>query len=258
MSKRAMITLTIVLMVWIEWGERLSTAAAQMPLVSQVSEQLWERLLIAGTPPVLRVGGDSVRSGDLVLQFYTRRLFWPAWSDETGLLPQVESFLKALREAEYEGLKPRDYHLTRLEHVLTELRQQQSSPLPLSAVALADVDLLLTDALLTYGSHLLYGRMTPRASEIMFDSSQEKADLVGVLQEGLGTNQVADALHSLLPRHPGYARLRQALAKYRQLPGAEMQVRRIAQNMERWRWLPQDLGRRYILEIGRASCRERV
>jgi len=67
------------------------------------------------------------------------------------------------------------------------------------------------------------------------------------LQEGLGTNQVADALHSLLPRHPGYARLRQALAKYRQLPGAEMQVRRIAQNMERWRWLPQDLGRRYIL-----------
>ena len=247
MSKRAVITLTIVLMVWLEGGAGLSTAAASMPLSSQVSEQLWERLLIAGTPPILRVAGDSVRSGDLVLQFYTRRLFWPAWSNDAGLLPQVESLLQALREAEDEGLTSRDYHLTRLENVLTELRQQQSSAVLLSAAALADVDLLLTDALLTYGSHLLYGRMTPRTSEVMFDTSQEKADLVGVLQEGLETNRVADALRSLSPRHPGYARLRQVLAQYRQLPGAEMQVRQIAQNMERWRWLPQELGRRYIL-----------
>jgi murein L,D-transpeptidase YcbB/YkuD len=54
-------------------------------------------------------------------------------------------------------------------------------------------------------------------------------------------------LHSLLPRHPDYARLRQALARYRQTPGAETQVQQIALNMERWRWLPQDLGQRYIL-----------
>ncbi len=247
MSKRAVITFTIVLMVWLDGGGGLPTVAASLPPVSQVSEQLWERLLIAGTPPVLRVGEDSVRSGELVLQFYTRRLFWPAWSDETGLLPQVEGFLTALREAEYEGLKPREYHLTRLEHMLAELRQQQRSPMPLSAAALAEVDLLLTDALLTYGSHLLYGRMTPRISEIMFDTSREKVDLVGVLQEGVETHQVADALHSLLPRHSGYTRLRQALAEYRQRPGAELQVRQIAQNMERWRWLPQELGQRYIL-----------
>jgi len=51
----------------------------------------------------------------------------------------------------------------------------------------------------------------------------------------------------LLPGHPDYARLRQALARYRQTPGAEVRVRQIVQNMERWRWLPQDLGRRYIL-----------
>ena len=247
MSKRAVITLTIVLMVGLEGRGWRSTAAASMPLASQVHEQLWERLLIAGTPPILRVAGDSVRSGDLVLQFYTRRLFWPAWSDKTGLLPQVESLLQALRAAADEGLKPRDYHLTRLENILPELWQQQSSAVPLSAAALADVDLLLTDALLTYGSHLLYGRMTPRTSEVMFDTSQEKADVVGVLQEGVETHRVADALHSLRPRHPDYARLRQALARYRQLPGAEMQVRQIAQNMERWRWLPQELGRRYIL-----------
>src|SRR5262249_36437424 len=77
--------------------------------------------------------------------------------------------------------------------------------------------------------------------------SQEKIDLVEVLQQGLAANRLAEALRSLLPRHPDYAKLRQALARYRKTPGAETQVRQIARNMERWRWLPQDLGQRYIL-----------
>jgi len=246
MSKRVVIALAIMMVVWIEGGGQRATAAP-ISFSSQVSEYLWERLLLAGRPPVLRVAGDNVRSGNLLPQFYTRRLYWPAWSNDAGLLPQVDSLLKALREAEHEGLRSQDYHLTRLDSLLAELRQQQSRAAPLSAAALADLDLLLTDALLTYGSHLLYGRMTPRTSDILFDTSEEKADLVGVLHRGLETNHIAEALHSLLPYHPGYARLRQLLARYRQSPRAEIQAQQIAQNMERWRWLPQDLGRRYIL-----------
>src|SRR5215831_4935272 len=248
MSKRAVITLVVMIGMWLGGWERLH-AAAERPLSSQVSEQMWERLLTAGTPPVLRVAGDSLRSGHLLLQFYTRRLYWPAWSNDAGLLPQIDSLLKALYEAETEGLQTRDYHLIRLESLRTEL-QQQNQTAPLNAAALADFDLLLTDALLTYGSHLLYGRygrIAPRMSNMMFDTSQEKIDLVDVLQQGLEANRLAEALHSLLPRHPDYARLRQALARYRQMPGAEKQVRQITLNMERWRWLPQDLGPRYIL-----------
>ena len=192
MSKRAVITLAIMTVMWLGGWERLH-AAAEIPLTAQVSEQVWERLLTAGTPSLLRVTGDSLRSGNLVPQFYTRRLYWPAWSNDTGLLPQVDDLLTALGEAEAEGLRPQDYHLTRLESLRTELRQQQSQAVPLSAAALADLDLLLTDALLTYGSHLLYGRMTPRTSNVMFDTSQEKVDVVDVLQQGLETNQIGRA-----------------------------------------------------------------
>ena len=248
MSKYKIITLAVIIGMWLGGWERLH-AAVERPLSSQVSEQMWERLLTAGTPSLLRVAGDSLRSGNLLLQFYTRRLYWPAWSNDTGLLPQIESLLKALHEADAEGLQSRDYHLTHLESLRTEL-QQQSQAAPLSPTALADLDLLLTDALLTYGSHLLYGRygrVAPRIANMMFDTSHEKIDVVDVLQQGLETNRLAEALHSLLPRHPDYARLRQALARYRQMPGAEAQVRQIALNMERWRWLPQDLGPRYIL-----------
>src|SRR4029453_7128026 len=82
---------------------------------------------------------------------------------------------------------------------------------------------------------------------MMFDTSQEKIDVVDVLQQGLETNRLAEALQSLLPRHPDYARLRDALTRYRHTPGAAGRAAQIALNMERWPWLPQDLGQRYIL-----------
>src|SRR5213594_1650992 len=141
MSKRVVITLAVMIGMWLGGWERLH-AAVERPLASQVSEQMWERLLTVGTPPLLRVAGDSLRSGHLLLQFYTRRLYWPAWSNDTGLLPQIDSLLKALHEAETEGLQSRDYHLTRLESLRTEL-QQQSQAASLNAAALADLDLLL-------------------------------------------------------------------------------------------------------------------
>ena len=122
MSKRAVIMFTVMIGMWLGGWERLH-AAVESSLSSQVSEQLWERLLTAGTPPPLRVAGNSLRSGNLLLQFYTRRLYWPAWSNDAGLLPQIDSLLKALNEAGTEGLQARDYHLTRLESLLAELQQ---------------------------------------------------------------------------------------------------------------------------------------
>src|SRR5262245_47721860 len=156
MSKRVVIMVAVIMVAWLGEWEPLH-AAVERPLSSQVSEQMWERLLTASTSSLPRVAGDSLRAGNLLLQFYTRRLYWPAWSNDAGLLSQIDSLLKTLHEAETEGLQSRDYHLARLGSLLTELRQQ-SQTTPLSAVALADLDLLLTDALLTYGSHLLYGR----------------------------------------------------------------------------------------------------
>ena len=248
MSKYVVITVAVIIVAWLGGWEQLY-AAAERPLSNQVSEQMWERLLTASTSSMPRVAGDSLRAGNLLQQFYTRRLYWPAWSNDAGLLSQIDSLLKALQGAETEGLQARDYHLSRLGSLLTELRQQ-SQTAPLSAVALADLDLLLTDALLTYGSHLLYGRYgraALRPAGMMFDTSQETIDLVDVLQQALEANRLAEALQGLLPRHPDYTKLRQALAHYRQTPGAEAQARQITRNMERWRWLPQDLGQRYIL-----------
>ena len=55
----------------------------------------------------------------------------------------------------------------------------------------------------------------------------------------------ADVLDSLLPTHPQYAGLKRALAA----TAPEDLARRdlIRANMERWRWMPRDLGERHVI-----------
>jgi murein L,D-transpeptidase YcbB/YkuD len=56
---------------------------------------------------------------------------------------------------------------------------------------------------------------------------------------------VADALNGLLPTHPQYAGLKRALANTDPDDTARRDL--IRTNMERWRWLPRDLGARHVL-----------
>lgn len=237
MGQCAVILVAIMLVTgWWE-GERVAQAGT-WTLSAQVSESLWERFQTAGTPPALRAAGEAIRSGNLVSQFYLRRLYRPAWSDDTGILPQAEQLLKAIQDAEQDGLRPRDYHLARLEQLLKGVHHGEGQGSAPQATFLTDLDILLTDAMLSYGSHLLYGRANPQAN---VDSSQEQIDLLQVLQQAVETNSLQDAMLTLLPRDPGYTRLRQALAQYRQLaasggwpniPGGPLRLGEVSERVE--------------------------
>lgn len=73
------------------------------------------------------------------------------------------------------------------------------------------------------------------------DDTGQRALLVAALNE----NRIADALNGLLPTHPQYGALKNALTV---TPRTEAdKLNRIRLNMDRWRWLPRDLGQKYII-----------
>ncbi len=75
------------------------------------------------------------------------------------------------------------------------------------------------------------------------DLSKERQDQL--LRAALQQRRVGEALRNLLPTHPQYAALRNALEV---TPAGETaKIGRIRLNMDRWRWLPRDLGERYII-----------
>jgi len=67
----------------------------------------------------------------------------------------------------------------------------------------------------------------------------------GLLARALATHQVRETLMSLLPQHRQYRLLKAALAATP--PRDKAGIERLRANLERWRWMPRDLGSRYLL-----------
>jgi len=244
-------------------------------LSSQVGELLRSQIEVAGTPAKIAIGEETVYASVVLPLFYERRTYRPAWSSDKGPLPQTETLLKAISEAETEGLNPRDYHLERINTTLREIRDNQIKKRPLNPGRLVDLDLLLTDAFLIYGFHLLAGRINPVTLDPEWHASRREVDLAKLLESALDRNSIEEALKGLLPPYSGYAKLKEALTRYRDIalqggwptipPGSPMRkgaegqpvaalnvsaderVHQIELNLERWRWLPQNLGKSYVL-----------
>jgi L,D-transpeptidase YcbB len=102
-----------------------------------------------------------------------------------------------------------------------------------------------------YATHLLRGRVEPSEVDPHWFGQQRQVDLVERLAQALDSGDVAEALRSVLPRHPQYLALKRELARYRESAARDAsaadRVAQIELNLERWRWLPEELGDRYIL-----------
>lgn len=267
---------------------------------------------------IIAVEGERLHASAELPRFYERRGFQPTWVTSEGPTALADSLIAAIAGAEREGLRPADYHLPRIRSLLAT----GTAP-----YTLVDLDLLLTDAFLTYGSHLVSGRVDPVAMHPEWTARGREADLVQVLDGAVASGAVGQALGSLLPEQPEYYTLRSTLARYREIAGngglpeipgrplrpgerdpavptlrewtrltgdlaagaavpadpelmdpalaaavkrlqerhgmvpsgvvnlqtsavmnvpVEQRIREIELNMERWRWLPRDLGHRHI------------
>lgn len=168
-------------------------------------------------PPLtqLKVDGRLVRTLPPLIAFYSTRGYQPAWLNADGTpQPATEDLLKALSEADRDGLNTADYADAALRKRLAALQQAGGVA---DLTRLIDLDLLLTDTFLTYGSHLLSGQFSPRKIDPDWALKPRSRDMAGVLEEALRQNKVADTLQSLAPQAKGYIQLREMLHKYRKV-----------------------------------------
>ncbi len=280
-------------------------------LQDEIAVQICQQLRTDPPLTALTVDRHSVRKLDTVIAFYAGRGYQPAWLDAQGVpRSATEDLLKAMGKADREGLRTLDDDRAGLRKRLTALQQDRAQ----DANRLTQLDLLLTDAFLTYGSQLLAGQLSPRKVDPDWAIKPRSRDLAGVLEEALRQDQVAGTLQSLAPQAKGYVQLREMLHNYRKVeqdggwplvasgaPGKTLRARleasgdlheggknqdkavaealrrfqkrhglpetgtvnaatlaalnvpvsqRIQQielNLERWRWMPEDLGSRYIM-----------
>ena len=161
--------------------------------------------------------GEPICGVQLMPPFYEARNYNPFWFDSDGLRPSARTLVSLLETIDQEGLRPSDYHLDTINRILYQLNQGLFPPDEESAVAWADLDLLLTDAFLLMAAHLSGGRINPETLHPDWIISERAIDLLTVLDTASGESPLVEATKRLRPGHNGYSGLRDALAGLRQV-----------------------------------------
>jgi murein L,D-transpeptidase YcbB/YkuD len=133
-----------------------------------------------------------------------------------------------------EGLNPDDYDLDGLKAAITA-----GDPVAMSAAATERFNQVSSDLAL---GHV---RRAARTDWYIVDNDLNAQKQDTLLRSALERHDIAGALNGLLPIHPQYAALKAALADT--AAGAIATRDRIRLNMDRWRWLPRELGEKYII-----------
>ena len=146
----------------------------------------------------------------------------------------AQDLLYYIQQIGKDGLNPADYDPAGLAAAI-----QSGNPMLMSQVATERFNRLSSDLAL---GHV---KKPARIDWWVADKDLDAVKQDALLRLALAQRNVRAALDGLLPTHPQYAALKAAL----EMTAADDTARanRIRLNMDRWRWLPRDLGQKYII-----------
>ena len=184
-----------------------------------------------------------------------------AWTDASGFTANARLALDELRNGDNWGLKASSFDLPML------------APGAPSTDARADAEIKLGLAILKYARHARAGRVNPGSISQLNDRKPQPFEPRSLIDSATKSDALDAYLRGLHPKHAGFRNLQKALVTARantaepvvaETPGEAAPqgprgkqaaqkrpaqsasradtIQRIVVNMERWRWMPDDLG----------------
>ena len=215
---------------------------------------LTERL--CGARPV---AACTARADDVwtdVRAFYQNRGGEPIWVNGKKPGKAVTGALSAFNRAAEHGLDAEKYGASFLKTESVRLSDLSASS-EKAAEELANFETDLTASLLALGRDVAIGRPGPPPAGVG-DRKRTAPDIAARLASVIDEGDFTAWPDDVRPSHPQYAALQEALAKTiapSTAPAAASpagsaepnRARALALNLERWRWMPEDFGARYVL-----------
>ena len=233
---------------------RLVPTATLSPADTAVAEQLRKLLDFNFTR---LIGGWRDRAD--VATFYRTRGFAPLWIKNGIASTQRLAAVEYLATVDNEGLEPSDYVAATISA-------------DANVAALAESELSLTAIILKYARAAQNGRIIFSRVSADVDYQRKIAKARDVLGKVAQADDLASALASFNPPQQGYKALRVKLAELRkrklnlnnEIAGSDIptsgpskmsanlistfdRIDVVLANMERWRWMPRELGIDYVM-----------
>ena len=204
----------------------LNTKPVMPPKVAQAHMEQW---LIESSRHV--AGDVQLKHVRAVEPFYLKRDYQPIWMNSYELTSAGHELLQILRETAADNWRNYGYELATLERETRRL-----SNIPKQATA---VEVLLTDAFITFAQQALNSQLLPDENEgdhqvfkkvgLEQKSLVTEEQVVELLNDSLRRNDLNALLKQLTPNHTGYSTLRKELNRYLAIA-----------NSHQWQPLPQD------------------
>lgn len=162
----------------------------------------------------INVGQRKILTAAISKLFYQQRNYAPAWTDSL----QVMALMEEIKKSNLEGLNKEDYHYS----VLVAAIELLNNPVSESSKnqQLAEIDILLTDAVMLYAFHLINGKVDPNAMDKSWNYNHTELlpeTVVSRLTQALYSGKIAEGLQAFKPEFTLYQGLKKGLAYYQNL-----------------------------------------
>jgi L,D-transpeptidase YcbB len=208
--------------------QTVAIPAAATPMVEAIRAKLADPALSA------KANADDIAA---LVAFYNGRSE-PVWMTDMGFSREAQDAIDEIFEADDWGLSSAAFSLP------------SAGKLPASIDDQARFEIELDLAVLKYARYARGGRTDPTRLSKLYGMTPSLRDPKAVLSEIAAADEPDDYLQSLHPKHEQFQLLREALIKERgegEAGSKSAKTQKLIVNMERWRWMPEDLGSLHIL-----------
>lgn len=149
---------------------------------------------------------EKAEHGGMV-EYYADAGHETVWVDENGLRPKARLVIAELSKAADYGLNPDDYDLP--QEIILSANDQTPTE------RLAEFELKLSHAVLSYARHARGGRAAPQSISRNLDPTLELVEPLEIMNKVASESDPAPYLRGLHPKHEQFELLRQALLRAR-------------------------------------------
>ncbi len=210
-------TIIVIALLWATPATADQGSSVDALFDKETSERIAILLESHASSSVPLIGISRLLSHEQILDLYVQREFLPIWFEGWKLKPEADVLLEYLRDSGRHGLCDNDYLLQQLEELIRIQNDFSLHYLPRAPDNRAVLELFLSQAFLTFATHMVEGQVDPSLAHVDWRARRRKADLIKLLEYAIANHRVSQVLEDLIPPHKEYFQLIDALSKYREI-----------------------------------------